>query len=220
MSMREDYLLRHIRQFIQALTSIRGLAAIRQEHAALDAINEAAGQLLGLRSSRGPLLSVRERVSQLTVGELADLGRDTRAALATLLKEAGEIHIRQDRETEGYRCYVQALHLMLDMAAHDGTAALPDWAPRIEDLVAALAPFSLPSSLNAMLLEYYERTGAYGKAEDILFAMRAQAPEDDSVRTSGRAFYRRLQHRTDDDLITGNLPRDEVDAGLAGLDDE
>jgi len=220
MSMREDYLLRHIRQFIQALTSIRGLAAIRQEHAALDAINEAAAQLLGLRSSRGPLLSVRERVSQLTVGELAELGRDTRAALATLLKEAGEIHIRQDRETEGYRCYVQALHLMLDMAAHDGTAALPDWAPRIEDLVAALAPFSLPPSLNAMLLEYYERTGAYGKAEDILFAMRAQAPEDDSVRTSGRAFYRRLQHRADDDLIAGNLPRDEVDAGLAGLDDE
>lgn len=220
MSMREDYLLRHIRQFIQALTSIRGLAAIRQEHAALDAINEAAGQLLGLRSSRGPLLSVRERVSQLTVGELAELGHETRAALASLLKEAAAIHIRQDRETEGYRCYVQALHLMLDMAEHDGAAVLPDWAPRIEDLVAALAPFSLPPSLNAMLLEYYERTGAYGKAEDILFAMRAQAPEDDSVRTSGRAFYRRLQHRTDDDLMAGNLPRDEVDTGLAGLDDE
>ncbi len=220
MAMREDYLIRHIRQFIQALTNIRGLAAIRQEHAALDAINEAAAQLLGLRSSRGPLLSVRERVSQLTVGELAELGQDTRAALAALLKEAAAIHIRQDRETEGYRCYVQALHLMLDMAAHEGDASLPDWAPRVEDLVAALAPFSLPPSLNAMLLEYYERTGAFAKAEDVLFAMRAASPEDDSIRTAGRAFYRRLQQRGDEELMAGNLPRDEVDAGLAGLDDE
>ena len=219
MAMREDYLLRHIRQFIQALTSIRGLAEIHQEHAALDAINEAAGQLLGLRSARGPALSVRERVAQLTAGELTELGRDTRAALAALLKEAGAIHVRQSRETEGFRCYIQALHLLIDLELNDADAS-PDWAPRVEELVAAVSRYSLPSTINSQLLQYYERIGAFAKAEDVLFAMRAAEPDDDSVRALGRSFYRRLQHRSDADLLAGELPRDEVEDGLAELGTE
>jgi len=68
-----------------------------------------------------------------------------------------------------------------------------------------------------MLMQHYERTGEFAKAEDALFAMLEAEPKNPRLIKFGIAFYRRLELQNDASLETGNLPRAEVEAGLADL---
>lgn len=216
---REDYLMRVIRQFVQALVHVRALRAGRQDYAALDVIRQTAGQLLDLPETARTTLSLREVVAQLPANELSPASRDKRIALATLLAEAGSIYTAQNRLDDRYACYLQSLHLILGAVLQDPAQPLPEHAPAVETLAAALASYSLPFATNARLMQYYEQAGAYAKAEDVLYAMRAAEPGNLTTRALGRAFYHRLLRQPDEALRAGNLPRDEVEEGLAGLVD-
>lgn len=68
-----------------------------------------------------------------------------------------------------------------------------------------------------MLMHHYERTGAFGKAEDALFGLLETASGNAEVLDWGIAFYERLRGRSDAALAEGNLPRSELEAGLAEL---
>ena len=110
------------------------------------------------------------------------------------------------------------LLLLLDSALRDPGLTLPDYVPTVESLDAELSAHTLPITTQQELLLYYEQAGVYAKAEDILWAMLQAAPGDCAIVGAGRALYTRLQHLSDAALIAGNLPRDEVDGGLADLD--
>ena len=66
-------------------------------------------------------------------------------------------------------------------------------------------------------MQYYEYLGEFGRAEDALFAMLEQEPANPALIDFGLAFYERLRRQTDASLEAGNLPRAEVEAGLAEL---
>ena len=94
---------------------------------------------------------------------------------------------------------------------------MPEYAPSVEDITTGLDAYVLPAPTSLALLRYYERAGAYGRAEDALFeALEAEPGNADAIE-AGLAFYKRLRQQTDAALVAGNLPRDEVKAGLAEL---
>jgi hypothetical protein len=68
-----------------------------------------------------------------------------------------------------------------------------------------------------MLMHHYERTGQFAKAEDALFDIIEAAPAHQQVLEFALAFYERLQSQTTTALEAGNLPRAEVQAGLAQI---
>jgi hypothetical protein len=214
---REDYILRLVTQIVQALLQISGLAKTKQYQAALDAVDEACRRLLGFRLDSVDTLSEGELFARLTFGETDMVGRDKCAGLAALLTEAGRLYYAQNRPDTGYACFLHALHLMLEVAIRHPGAPLPDYAPSVETLIARLNEYSLPTGTNATLMHYYEQHGAYGKAEDSLFRLRDAEPANTSIVEVGIAFYERLMRQSDAALSAGNLPRDEVEAGLAEL---
>jgi pentatricopeptide repeat protein len=69
----------------------------------------------------------------------------------------------------------------------------------------------------AMLMRHYELAGEFGKAEDALFSMVEEEPDNLGLLDFGIGFYQRLQGKSNDALLTGNLPRVELEAGLAQL---
>ena len=69
-----------------------------------------------------------------------------------------------------------------------------------------------------MLMRHYERIGEFARAEDALFAWWTAEPANVELLDFGAAFYQRLLGLKDDTLAAGNLPRAEVQAGLAELD--
>jgi len=68
-----------------------------------------------------------------------------------------------------------------------------------------------------MLMQHYERSGQFAKAEDALFAMLEDEPRHPRILEFGIAFYQRLEGRSDASLDAGELPRPEVEAGLTEL---
>jgi tetratricopeptide (TPR) repeat protein len=144
--------------------------------------------------------------------------RNKTLMLTTLLKEAGDVAAAQDRVEESRGCYLKALHLLLDTLAHSEVFEFPQFVPKVEALVIALQGSVLSVRTQAMLMQHYERTGDFAKAEDALFAMLDAEPDNDAIVKFGIALYQRLLAHSDSALTAANLPRAEVEEGLNELE--
>jgi hypothetical protein len=110
------------------------------------------------------------------------------------------------------------LHLLLETFGQIEASEHPDFVPTVEAFLTALRDAPLPVTTNAMLMHHYERIGEFARAEDALFDVLEAEPSNAEFLEFGRSFYQRLLRMNDDALLMGNLPRTEVQAGLADLD--
>lgn len=211
---RDDYVLRIVRQLVQVLHRARLLLIRGQAQAALDAIERAVRELLGVALD-DTTFTLGNVYPYLRLELLTPTNREQRLALAALLHEGGAVYMAQQRIDDAYRCRRQALDLVLAAQHDDPHAFMPAYVPTVCELDTALRPFNLPPALYQRLLQAYEQHGAYDHAEDVLYVWRAAWPDDTQVQREGQHFYQRLHERTDAELAAGNLPRDEVDAGHA-----
>ena len=137
--------------------------------------------------------------------------------LARLFKENGDILKGQGRLEESRACYVKGLHLLLETVANDPAVPRPEFVPSTEAFLIALDDSPLDFKTNAMLMRHYEHARDYAKAEDALFNMLDADPANAELLDFGIGFYQRLLRLDDETLEVGNLPRAEVNGGLAEL---
>ncbi len=214
---RRDYILRMIEQFIQALRRIRSLKKEQLWSETAASLDEEFQRLIGEGAKAVTGLSQTELVARLIRGEPTQVVHTKTLLLVTLLQEAGDLATRLERPEEARACYLKGLHLLLYALAAEEVHEMPDFVPRIEVFVTRLQPSPLPLETSALLMQHYERTGEFAKAEDALFAMLEGEPDNPRLLQFGISFYRRLEGRSDASLEAGNLPRAEVEAGLADL---
>ena len=215
---RRDYLLRQIEQFVAMLTKIAGLAKDEQWQEASASVTGEFQRLTGVDGPEVLRLSETELLARLIQGEPTQVVESKAFMLATLLKASGDLIAGQGRLEEGRQYYLKGLHLLLDTFGRNEIAERPDFVPAVEAFVAALSDAPLPLESGAVLVRHYERIGEFARAEDTLFAMVDSEPANIELLDFGAAFYRRLLGFKDDALAAGNLPRAEVQAGLAELD--
>ncbi len=209
--------MRQVEFMVEVIQQISGLAAEKRYDAALTVIDESLESLFGLNGLLITRLFGREPLTQIAFGEAADMRQAKLIAAAALLQEAGEIQAEQGAESESFQSLASALELLLAaLLDHDGTP-LPEYAPEVEALVAVLAPYHLPIHLNQLLLRYYHKQGQLDKAENVLFEMVEQTPEDGHILEQGITFYQIILAENDAFLLAGNLPREEAEASLAEL---
>ena len=214
----QDYILRQIQLAGQAWARIVRLIKDREFETAHMVLDQAYRQLLGLSPEAVLERNPNDLIARLRFDEAPAAGRDKCLALATLLRASGDTAAAQGDSATATDAYHKALLVLLDAALRDPGLALPDYVPTIESLDAELSAHALPVTTHQELLLYYEQAGVYAKAEDMLWAMLQAAPGDCELVGVGRALYARLQQLGDAALIAGNLPRAEVDGGLADLD--
>lgn len=215
--LRRDYILRLIEEFTAALSRIQALKKDRQFDEAGESTEEQFRRLTGLDSAALLKLSETELLARLIQTEPLHAMREKTFLLTTLLREAGDIAEAKNRPGEGRACYLKGLHLLLDSLARGDAAEQPEFVPKIDLFVAALSNEELPMPTNALLMEHYERSGQFAKAEDALFAILDADPQNTVALEFGISFYERLSHQADSALAAGNLPRDELEAGRAEL---
>jgi tetratricopeptide (TPR) repeat protein len=174
-------------------------------------------RITGLDSESLLRLSETELLAKLIQGEPLHAVREKMFFLTTLLKETGDIAAAQGRADESRACYFKGLHLLLDSLARGDGFEQPEFVPKVDLFVSALADEELPVHANALLMEHYERTGQFAKAEDSLFAILDADPKNVVALDFGISFYERLLEQGDAQLTEGNLPRNEVEAGLEEL---
>ena len=214
---RRDYILRMVEEFAEALARIRALTKEGQAGAARGLTDEEFRRISGLDSEAVLKLSETELLAKLIQGEPLHAVREKMFFLTTLLKETGDIAAVEGREAESRACYLKGLHLLLDSLARGDGFEQPEFVPKVDLFVAALADSELPVATNALLMEHYERTGQFAKAEDSLFAILDADPENVAALEFGISFYERLLRQSDARLAEGNLPLGEVEAALGEL---
>jgi len=214
---RRDYVLRMIEEFIQALARLRSLKHGQRWNEAADELDSEFQKIIGegaISIARGPETELLARLMQ--DGPTHAL-RDKTFILATLLAEAGDVAAGKDQSEVSRECHLKALHLLLDVLGRDDAFECPGFVPKVELLRERLRNEPLPLRTLAMLMQHYERTGEFAKAEDELFAMFDVEPDNDTIKGFGITFYQRLLAESDATLAAANLPRAEVEDGLKQL---
>jgi hypothetical protein len=214
---RRDYIVRMIEEFADALARIRALKKDQQLKQASLLTEEEFRRITGIDSEALLKLSETELLARLIETEPLHAVREKMFFLTTLLKEAGDIAATAGRAHESRACYLKGLHLLLDSLARGDAFEQPEFVPKVDLFVAALDEIPTPTS--ALLMEHYERTGQFGKAEDALFAILDGDVDNDLALNFGISFYERLLGKSDAQLTDGNLPRNEVEASLQELRD-
>jgi len=98
---------------------------------------------------------------------------------------------------------------------HEALAQAED---RAEHLLTELETIDLPRDTILRLFRYRAATGRFAEAENALFDLVERDLANSAVIDEGRAFYRRLLDLEAEQLAAGELPRDEVNDGLAELE--
>jgi hypothetical protein len=215
---RRDYILRVIEECIQALIRIRSLRENRRLEEARQAVDAECEKLAAVGA--GPLaqLSETEIMALVAQGQPTLLVGDRLLLLISFLREAGEVANAEGRAAEAREIFLKALHLLLGALPHCDGGEHPDFAPRVNVLVDALAGQNLPIPTQAMLMQHYESTGQFAKSEDMLYSMLDATANDRVILALGHAFYERILRENDASLTAGNLPRNEAEEGFRELE--
>jgi hypothetical protein len=214
---RRDYILRMIEEFVQLLQRLNSLKVSQRWDQASGTLDEQFRRLVGVKAQAVAQLSETELLAKIIQGEPTLAVRDKTLMLTTLLKEAGDVAAAQEHQQESRTYYLKGLHLLLETLARGEVHECPEFVPRVEMFVAALQDTPLPFRTQGLLMQHYERTGEFAKAEDALFAMLELETDNPALLDFGISFYQRLAGQTDNALAEGNLPRLELEAGLADL---
>lgn len=213
---RRDYVLKMIEEFAEALARIRALKKARDLGQAWLLTEEEFKRITGIDSEALLKLSETELLARLIETEPSHAVREKTFFLTTLLKEAGDIAAAEGRAEESRECYLKGLHLLLDSLARGDAFEQPEFVPKVDLFVEALDG-EVPAQTSALLMQHYETTGQFGKAEDAFFAILDEDLNNEMALNFGIAFYERLLGRKDTQLEDGNLPRAEVESGLEEL---
>jgi hypothetical protein len=215
---RRDYILRMIEEFMQVLSRIKSLQRGQLWREADDLIDAEFERLISAGAEAAAQMSETELLAKLIQGEPTQAVHHKALLLTTLLKEAADLALAQNRPAESRACYLKGLNLLLETLARAEASDFPDFVPKVEVFVRALQDAPLPLNTQARLMQHYERIGEFGKAEDALYAMLEADPREPKLLDFGISFYQRLASQSDAALSAGNLPRGELKAGLAELE--
>lgn len=236
-----DYIMRLIEQLARAIARILGLKDENRFAEALDVLDRTVRNLWGLGLDAAETFSHKSLMTLIS-GEKPDAGEV--AVLAELLKHGADLHELQGDYGKAHALYLKSLDLFLEaclidchlpaypsFAAFSGFAASPgpSAAPAspgpsassgltaLDGLVARAKSLGLPEDSRSLLVRYYSAAGRFSRAEDELYDWLDSSGTGRRAVGEGLAFYQDLLAKDDESLTRGNLPKDEVLAGLAEL---
>ena len=212
----KDYILRMAEKFGRALAIILHLREYNKYEEALLYVDDQLLQATGLTSSF--INSVSDEMLIQAISPLGVLNVEKCLWIAVLLKAEGEIYEEQAKTNESYYRYIRSLRLYLLLLPHEASLQDSNLANDIQELLNKLEEYELPIEIQEKLFSYYENVGKYDKAEDVLFDVLDTHSTNGEMIERGRAFYTRLQARSDVELLMGNLSRTEVAEGSAQLE--
>jgi len=211
-----DYILRIAEEFGRAVAQVVYQKQIKDYTAGQNLIDEQCKQLLGV--GIGFVHSIPEETLLSMLTSFGTLNTEKCWLLASLLKAEGDIYLDQGNSDNSYYSYLQSLNLFLEVLLLDATISGTDFVPELEGLLYKLSEYELPTSTKLKLFQYFDQSGKYARAEDILFDMLQIGPPDRDVLALGIAFYQRLTRKSDAGLKAGNFSRAEVEEGLSQVE--
>jgi len=180
--------------------------------AAADELATAYKNLLGL--DRTVALTLSESQLVTLMGGNGPIAASKCFVLGMLLKEDADLFRVQGNTDHPPILLARALSLLLTAYCAEGNPLHGSHQQSIEDLWTSCEQELLTTSTRGTMFRFYELTGRFDRAEDLLFTLIEQDP---TYLLAGLEFYRRLSQRPDNELESGNLPRAEVEESMEEL---
>lgn len=210
-----DYIMTMIEQLGRLLGQLLMMKKAQKLEEAVETIDKAGHLFFGIDIGKLPTLTDAEFIDSLKSADSVDPVRC--AIVALLLNEQAEIFDAQGKHEESYPRYMKALIALLELHKAGVTAELPENIPTVERIAEKLEAFDLPTEPRKLLFDYFAETGAFARAEDMLLALFEADQNRSDLVEFALQFYEQLLHYSDAELEAGNLPRDEVEEGLATM---
>jgi tetratricopeptide (TPR) repeat protein len=211
----EDYIIRQINLAIATLLQILGLKKKGDYQTALELIDLAFEQLLGLRASMAKNLDDERLYLLLTSQERLDARR--LAVVADLFQEEGDIYALQGRAAESAADYTRALRYNLEVLFNESDVDRDEIREKVETLAGRLDLATLGAETLWPLAGYYEENGAYARAEAALRILAGRPETRAEVLPEVVAFYRRLLDLPPEKITAGEISPDQVKERLRSL---
>lgn len=216
--MNKDYILRIAERFGRSLAIILQLRKSNKYEEALIYIDDIFLQTTGFTASF--VHSASEEMLLQLLSPLGILNVQKCAWIALLLKEEGDIYVEMGNEDESYFRYLKSLHFFLEVAKHEDEAGDIDIASAIDYDLQALEAFDLPRETYTRLFNFFVAAGQYARAREMLdeAVKESERPVDPRMIEQGKAFYKKLLGRSDEDLRMSGFTRREVEEALEKLE--
>ncbi|HEV3399061.1 MAG TPA: DUF6483 family protein [Actinomycetes bacterium] len=207
-----DYLMRQIEQVGRMLAAIIGLAKGGRGDEALGMFDEAYKPLLGVGTGVVAVLDEAQLVDMLTSGSNPDMRRVAMAL--ELLKTEADLYAGTGQAGEAAVRYRRAIALAGTLAARSERLLDRELAA---DLLERAGQLELSVSQRLAAARVLEALGRYADAEDALFEVIDERPDDPEPVDQAIAFCQRLRPLEPEQLAAGGLTLGEVNDTLAEL---
>jgi tetratricopeptide (TPR) repeat protein len=204
--------MRQIEQAGRMLAAIIGLAKGGRGDEALGMFDEAYKPLLGVGTGVVAVLDENQLIDMLTSGSSPDMRR-VALAMELLSAEAG-LYAEAGHEVEAAARYRRAIALAGTLAARSERLLDHELAAGLVERAGDLA---LSVSQRLAVARVLEALGRYADAEDALFELIDERPDDDRPVEEAVAFCQRLRPLEPEQLADGGLSLEEVNATLSEL---
>jgi tetratricopeptide (TPR) repeat protein len=239
----EDYILRIINQAVRAFLKIAGLKKDGDYQEAQQVIDQALEQLLGMRAEiikqmddesllraltqqgrldidrlaliadlfkeEGDILAAQNQISESRKSYLRSLVYHLETGFGETTRPSGDL-------TEEIEGLVQNLDNQNPLETGFGETAGTsfDLTEKIEALVQKLDIQNLPDDTLWSLFSYFERIGAFPKADDVILKLADRPDLYANIQPELVAFYERLLEKPIGELVEAGMSREEVKGKL------
>lgn len=207
--LQRDYLMKMTQMLATVLTKILFNKEKKNYIEAEKEIESAAKTIVGLDLNLIKILNVED---VLKLMKTSDVYAGRCLISAELLKEYGDILGEKERINESMDIYIKSLWLYLETIL---TKELPEpeiYYDRINFLIKNLTSSETETDLKQKIFQYYEFSGQYSKAEDVLFELMDSDTE--GIKDKALKFYERLQLKSEEELEKGNFSLEEVEESI------
>lgn len=213
--LRKDYLLRQIEMLSGLVARLLQLRQSEDTQGAVDEIEQSYQELFGIEPKLISLLPAELLLDKLRSGEYLDA--DQGFTLAVILREDALNYLSVGNTIEHYQRLVRSLKVFLAIALEHNLAAEQIELYDVEEVLSQMSDYALPADLLYDLFHFYEDEGQFAYAEDALHELLEASDNSPDVLAEGASYYEWLLTLDDQELESGNLPRAEVQEGLAAL---
>jgi hypothetical protein len=211
---RQDYIMRMIEQLVKVLAKILLNKEVGDYNAAFNNIDDALSTIVGFDYNMINQLSTKDVISLLEISKDNSAVTVKCIVIAKLLKEKADLLRQKDNDNKTIIYdYEKALALFLHSILSNKNAEIDiaNYYPDVKEIVKNILD-EMPIETRFGLFKFYELIGEFDRAEDELFKLKnLHYPK---IEEEGIKFFRSLEKLSNNELLNGNLSKEEVEQGL------
>ena len=215
---KKDYFMRLMEQLTAVIAHAARLGNDEEYEEAFNTTDGSLRQLTGLGTNAWLSMETDDILANLSMQE--DLGgMETAVFMAGIFYQEGEMKALQEDEDGADFRFLKALQLQLAILNTHPDMPMPAVIATVPILQARLAENEvlLPAQTSHALIAYYENSGNYEAAEDVVYDWIDSEPGSSEPIEAGIALYQQLLFKSYEELEAGGLSREEVEDGLEEL---